>query len=162
MRFRFLSLLLAAPTIAGCICARGEFAAEDKAATTLTAEISRLTPSCERWFVRECEAGGVKAVWLFRPRIDGPAEASAYDGASGELLYQRQFGTSNGWAFTPVRTYGAAPACRPSLDSVGAERACAWISARGAPAPSPTPAETATPASSAPTPAPSPSPAPTP
>lgn len=113
----------------------------------LSDELTRLGPRCDQWFVRECDTDGVKAVWFFRPRIDGPAEAEAYDGTSGELLYQRQFGASGGMSFTPVRQYGAAPKCRPSLDSSGAERACTWIEKQKAPAasPEPSPSPTATP-----------------
>jgi hypothetical protein len=124
---RLFALAAAGASLTGCFCMRARFSADDKAAPKLTAEMTRLGPSCERWFVRECETDGVKAVWFFHPRIDGPAEAAAYDSVSGDLLYQRQYGSTGGWAFTPVRQYGSAPKCRPSLDTQGAELACAWI-----------------------------------
>jgi hypothetical protein len=127
---RLLALAVAGASLTGCFCMRARFADDERAAPTLPAEMSRLGPSCERWFVRECETDGVKAVWFFHPRIEGPAEAAAYDVVSGELLYQRQYGSTNGWAFTPLREYGSAPKCRPSLDTAGAEAACAWIERR--------------------------------
>ena len=111
---------------------RSSFPPETTAAPTLAEEIQRLSNRCSEWFVRECTVGSVHAVWLFKPRIAGPAEASAYDRLSGELVYQRQFGSSGGWAFTPVRQYGEAPSCRPELDSAAAERACAWFEKFGA------------------------------
>ena len=137
---RLLLLTLCGASIAAC-CRQAKFASEDRAAATLSEELTRLGPRCEQWFVRECDTDGVKAVWFFRPRIDGPAETAAYDGTSGELLYQRQFGASGGMSFTPVRQYGAAPKCRPSLDSSGADRACTWIEAKKTGA-APTPAAT--------------------
>lgn len=140
---RLLALAAIGASLAGCFCMRARFSADEKAAPTLAAEMSRLGPGCERWFVRECETAGIQAVWFFHPRIEGPAEAAAYDGATGELLYQRQYGSSGGWAFTPVRQYGSAPKCRPSLDTAGAELACVWIERRnsGATAPAPIAAE---------------------
>lgn len=151
-------------TAAGCVCLHAEFPESTRAAERLPDEISRLAPSCAQWFVRECTADGVDAVWLFRPRINGPAEAAAYDRLSGELLYQRQFGVGSGWSFTPVRQVGVAPPCRPELDSSAAERACAWFEKFGiatAATPPPAPAETATPPVSQPA-APAVSPVPTP
>lgn len=141
---RLLVLAASGAFLSGCFCMRARFAAEEKAAPVLDAEIARLGSRCEQWFVRECETDGVQAVWFFRPRMDGPAEATAYDGVSGELLYQRQYGSSGGWAFTPVRQFGSAPACRPALDTAGAEAACTWIERRGSGA-APAPTQTATP-----------------
>lgn len=115
----------------GCFCLRAEFPAEGRAAERLPDQISKLAPACSQWFVRECKADGVDAVWLFRPRIDGPAETAAYDRLSGALLYQRQFGVGSGWSFTPVRQVGAPPPCRPELDSSAAERACTWFESFG-------------------------------
>lgn len=129
---------------------RARFDDANRAAPSLDEAVKQLTPTCEQWFVRECTAGTQNAVWLFRPRIDGPAETAAYDRSNGALLYERQFGSSGGWAFTPVRQYGRAPACRPELDTTGATKLCDWshepAKAETAPAPSePTPSATATP-----------------
>lgn len=154
---RWLTVAALGVSIGSCCVRQARFAPEEIAADTLTEEIARLGSRCELWFVRECSAEGMQAVWFFRPRIDGPAETAAYDGASGALLYQRQFGTSSDWAFAPVRQYGSAPACRPALDSSGAERACAWIEQRTAAAAA-SPAATATPEAPAPAPIPSPAP----
>lgn len=156
-QLRLLALAAIGASLTGCFCMRARFAADEKAAPTLAAEMSRLGPSCERWFVRECETAGVQAIWFFHPRIEGLAEAAAYDGASGELLYQRQYGSSGDWAFTPVRQYGSAPKCRPSLDAAGAELACTWIERRNSAASTPAPEATPAPAAS---PAPVASPAP--
>lgn len=105
---------------------RARFDDSERPATSLSEAVTRLSPRCEQWFVRECTAGDTNAVWLFRPRIDGPAETAAYDRATGALLYMRQFGSSGAGAFTPVKQYGRAPACRPELDSSGATKLCEW------------------------------------
>ena len=151
---RWLTVAFLGASIAAC-CRQAHFASGDRAAPTLTEEIARLGPRCEQWFVRECDAKGVPAVWFFRPRIDGPAETAAYDGTSGALLYQRQFGESGGWSFTPVRLYGAPPDCRPSLDSTGADKACTWMERRAAaPVVTPSPSPSATDAPATPPPVP--------
>ena len=123
---------------------RSRFDDTQRPASTLAEAVTRLGPKCEQWFVRECTAGPMNAVWLFRPRIDGPAETAAYDLANGELLYMRQFGTSGAGAFTPVKIYGRAPACRPELDTTGATKLCDWKH-ETAPAPSPEPTPSAAP-----------------
>lgn len=142
--------------LGGCFCMRSRFDESQRPAASLADALTRLGPKCDQWFVRECTAGPMNAVWLFRPRIDGPAETAAYDRASGELLYMRQFGTSGAGAFTPVKIYGRAPACRPELDTTGATKLCDWTHTAAvaktpetttAPTPSPeqTPSATPTP-----------------
>jgi hypothetical protein len=159
MRVPIVLVAAAGVFLGGCFCMRARFDDSERASVKLDEALKRLAPKCEQWFVRECTAGTMNAVWLFRPRIDGPAETAAYDLATGELLYERQFGSSGGWAFTPVRQYGRAPACRPELDTTGATKLCDWsprAAAAPAPLPSPAPPEGA-PRGAAPSPEPTPS-----